>query len=537
MIRQRFAVIAAGSVIFFLILVINIFQIGGRDLLAALNNLALLGFSAFSMGQALLYWRSLQNREEAKRVWLLLGLGLSFDILGQSIWMAYNSMGMEVPYPSLADLFWMIYYPLLLVAIANKIFLLGVSPDKGQITAVAALGVVFFLLVGDFILLPTLEYAETARWAETLLNFLYPIWDFLLLVAVSFLVIILWKGELSLSWNILAAGVFFLAVADVFFIYADLNELYYAEGTSVNALTRSIDVVYALSSFLIALGVYLHQWVATVRPETMEFAFSQTIREEQSKPQPKPFTPEMQAVLNKLFFMVDNDQNVYFFSQNYREFCHLLDGTVHAVGAPLHSVLGVDRRTINSIFSNMRQKETSLAPVEILIGATRIPTLLKVTPARNGCDVFIEHQIEYAPIPAQEQKSIDTLLVEEALRSVQGMKTSSLDLRKATAFFLIEVQEMYLFLVRMTGYRVGQVLVDKFNQMAAIQNAGVRIIDGRVVLTDALDARTMFSLLQLTLGTVQGLTSAEATSKVVKRLNEKMPAGILRSAQNVGLAL
>jgi hypothetical protein len=185
----------------------------------------------------------------------------------------------------------------------------------------------------------------------------------------------------------------------------------------------------------------------------------------------------------------------------------------------------------------MQPDRTNLAPVEILIGATSIPILMKVTPARNGCDVFLEHQIGYAPIPVQEQKSIDTLLVEETLRSVQGMKASSTDMRKATAFFLIEVQEMYLFLVQMTGYRVGQVLVDKFNQLAAIHNAGVRIIDGRVVLTDELDTKVMFSLLQLTLGTVQGLTSAEATSKVVKRLNEKMPEGILRSAQNAGLAL
>jgi hypothetical protein len=296
-------------------------------------------------------------------------------------------------------------------------------------------------------------------------------------------------------------------------------------------------VVYALSSFLIALGVYVDQWAAAVQPETIEFGFTQTILAEQSKLQLKPFTTEMQAVLDKIFFMVDGDQNVYFFSQNYREICQLLGSTIHAVGLPLHEVLGMDQQTVNKIFSNIQPGKTSVAPVEILIGATRIPTVLRVTPARNGYDVFLQYQHEYKPVLVEEQKSIDTILVEETLRSVQGLESSSMDIRSATAFFLIEVQEMYLFLVRMGGYRVGQVLVEKFNQMAVGQNAGVRITDGRVVLMNALDTKSMTSLLKLTLRTVQELTSTEATSRVLKHLNEKIPEGIIRSAQNVGLAL
>ena len=536
--KQRVTVIMVGSVVLFIILMVNILQIGGRDLIAAVNNLVLLVFSAFATSQALIYWKSLQNREEAKRVWLILGLGLGFDILGQLTWMAYNLIGVEVPYPSLGDLFWMISYLLLFVAIINKILLLGVLPDKGQSTAGAALGVIFFLLIGDFILIPTLEYAETARVVETLLNFLYPIMDFLILVAVSFLVMVLWRGKLSLSWNILAAGFFFLAVADVFFIYADLNELYYAEGSSVNLLTRSVDVIYASSSYLTALGVYLHQWVATAQPETMEFEFTQTILAEQSKPLPKPFTPELQVVFDKIFFMVDDDQNVFFFSQNFRVISQLLDNTSdHAVGSPLHSVLGIDKQTVKKIFSDVHPWKNSIVPVEIQIGATHIPTVLLVAPARNGCDVFLKYRHEDKPIIVEEQKSVETILVEETLRSVQGLENSSMDMRGATAFFLIEVQEMYLFLVRMGGYRIGNVLVEKFNQLAASQQAGVKIMDGKVVLSSTLESESMISLLQLTLRTVQELTSAEATSKVVKHLNEKIPEGILSSAQNVGLAL
>lgn len=535
--KERFLIMMAGLVVIFIMLTINILQFGGRDMIVAVNNLSMLGFGIFTMAQVLGYWRSLQSREEANRVWLLFGLGTGFYMLGQLTWMAYNALGVEVPYPSLGDVFWVLAYPLLFISIVNKILLIGVKPTKNQIMASALYGAIFFLLIGGFIILPMLKYTESARWVETLLNFFYPIMDFLLLVAISFLVTILWRGKLSLSWNILAVGFFFLALADVFFIYATWNELYYAEGASVNLLTRSIDVAYVLSIALFALGTYLYQWAATIQPETIEFEFTQTIREEQSKPQPRQFTTEMQTVLNKVFFMVDGDHNVYFVSQYYRELCQLLGSTVHVIGSPLHEVLGVEKIIITNILSNIQSGLTTSVPLEIVIGATYIPTVLRVASARNGCDVFLQYQHSGKPLLAEEQKTIDAILVEETLRSVQGLENSSMDMRGATAFFLIEVQEMYFFMVRMGGYRIAQILIERFNQLAADQNTGVRITDGRVVLTDSLDTKSMSNLLRLTLRTVQELTSVESTSIVVKQLNEKIPEGIIRSAQNVGLAL
>lgn len=536
--RQRFVVVISGTVVFFITLGINILQIGGRELVAWVNNLSMLGFCLLATAQTLVYWWSLQNREDAKRVWLVFGLGMGFYSLGQLTWMAYNLLGVDVPYPSLGDLFWLLAYPLLFIAIVDKILLLGVRPNRVQITAGAGLGVIFFLLIGDLILLPMLEYAQTARVVETLLNFFYPIMDFLILVAVSFLVIILWKGKLSLSWNIIAAGFVCLAVADILFIYATWNELYYVEGSSLNLLTRSVDVTYALAAFLLALGVYLHQWVAYIEPETINFGFMETILAEQSKPKLRPFTSEMQAVLDKVFFMVDDDQRAYFFSQHYRQLCQMVgDTSDRAVGSPLHEVLGLDKQTIDRAITDTKPGKINIVPVEILIGATRIPAVLRVASARNGCDVFLKYRHEDKPIVIEDQKPIDIILVEETLRSVQGMESSSMDTRSATAFFLIEVQEMYLFLIRMGGYRVGQVLVDRFNQVAAGQSVGVRITDGRVVLTNSLDTTCMSKLLQLTLRTVQELTSAEATSKMLHYLNERIPEGIIRSAQNEGLAL
>jgi|GEM_PF-6432187 len=536
--KQRLAIILSGVVLFFIMLLINILQIGGRGLITWVNNLTMLVFLVFAAGQALTYWRSLQNRKEATQVWLILGLGLAFYALGQLTWIVYNLSGVEVPYPSLGDLFWLFAYPLLVTAVVNKNLLLGVLPDGRQITVVTVLGLILFLLMGDFILAPMLVYAENARTLETVLNFFYPIMDFLILAAVSFLVIALWKGRLSLTWNIIAAGFVVLAIADVFFIYATWNESYYADGNSVNLLTRIVDVAYALSPFLLALGVYLDQWVSTVQPDTVEFEFSRSMRLGQPRPQQPSLNPEMQAIFDKIYLMVDNDQRVYYFSQYYRELCKMAgDISGHTVGTPLHSVLGMERHTIEGICSDILFSREKVVQTEILVGVYRIPATLRVHPARNGFDVFMRYRHKGTPLVVEEQKSVERILVDEAIRSVEGIENASIEVKGALAFFIIEVQEMYLFLVRMGGYRVGQVLVEKFNQMAAGTNAGIRIVDGRVVVTNLPSTQIMSNLLQLTLKTVQGLTSSESTSEVVKLLSKRIPEGIIHSAQNAGLAL
>jgi hypothetical protein len=530
-------VLLGGIFIFIAMLLINILQIGGRTWVSTVNTLTLIVFSVFASVQAVLYWRSIQNRAEANRVWLVLGLGLGFYTLGNVVWLFYNLNGIEAPYPSLGDFFWLFAYPLLALALINKNSLLGMLPGRKQTALILTLSAALFLLLGYFILLPMLQFFEADRAVETALNIFYPAMDFIILNAAAFLVVNMWKGKLSLTWNIIAAGFFCWSITDALFIYATWNGLYYAEG-SLNLLTRVVDIGYGLASLVVALGVYVQQQVVAVEPEKLEFEFTRSLPKSQPILQVLPFNSDAQRLFEKMLFMVDREQRVFFFSKNYRDLCKLTGGNPNVQwGTPLHLVYGIEASVVNQIFAEIQEHGKTAKPADITIGNYRIPVVIQARGARNGADIFLQYRLEDKAVVIEEKLSPEAVLIDETLRSVGGMESAGIEAKEALTFFVIEVQELYVFLVQMGGFRVGQVLVEKFNRLAVDKGAGVRITDGRVALTDMPEPGTMSSLLGLTIRTVQDLTSIEATREVIKQLNAKIPENIIHSAQNTGLAL
>lgn len=527
-----------GCIGFFLIgLLFNLAHFGGREFISAFNTLTMIVFWSLAALQALMYWRSMQNREEASRVWLVLGLGLVFYDLGNIVWFFYNLAGIEAPYPSLGDFFWLFAYPLIAIALINKNMLLGVLPTRKQIALVFAPGLALLVAIGYFIFVPMLDDAGTARAAETALNFFYPIIDFIILIAASFLVIVLWRGRLSLTWNVIAAGVLVLSFSDVLFTYGTWNDLYYAEG-AINLLTKITDIGYNLASLLVAIGIYIQALAVSVEPAALEFEFTRSVTSAAAPPPILPFTSEVEPLFEKMFFMVDHDLRVFFFSNGYRDLHKLAGGNQSLQwGAPFHLACGVEESVARDMFAAIQRQGSVVVPADLTVGQYRIPVTLQARIARKGADVFLRYRQENAATALEEKPAIAATLIEETLCSVADIKDAAPELRETIAFFVIEVQELYIFLVQMGGVRLGQVLAQKFNRMANAGYAGVSLSDGRVILTGVLSYGMMNSLLHLTMKTVQEFTSAEAAQEVIKQLNARVPENIIHSAQNAGLVV
>lgn len=522
---------------FLIMLVVNLLQLGGRSFISTYNNAALLMFLVLTSAQAGLYWYVVQNRVEAGRVWLALCLGVGLYALGQLVWIVYNLRGVEVPYPSVGDAFWFAAYPLMALSIINKNLLLGVFPSRGRIAFVVVIGAALFVLMGIFIFPPMFEYAPAARLVETVLNVFYALVDYVILVAASFLVIVMWRGRLSLTWNFIGAGFLTLAVSDVFFIYATWNGLYYAEGEFVNIITRAIDCGYGFSAYLLFVGVSAFERTMVIQPDKLAFEFDRRASSQPPVLQALALNPDQQGLFDKIFLMVDQDRRVYYFSQNYRDFCRTIGGNLGLkIGAALHSVLGVDEYIVNQLYSGLDSRQKTVQ-ADLVFGNYLIPAFVDVKPARSGSDVFLRYRRKDEPAVIEERSPIEVALVEDALHSVKGIQSVSLETQETAAFFVIEVQEMYLYLAQMGGFQVGNSLVERFNQLAVAEQANVRIVDGRVVMTGFIDPKSMSKLLGFTFRTVQELTSIESTREVVRLLNDKIPQNIIRSAQNSGLAL
>jgi hypothetical protein len=192
----------------------------------------------------------------SRTAWQLLSAGLIAMFLGQSCFVFYQFiLKIETPFPSLADVFFVVAYPLMIAALVMFLraytasgFPIGPASERLWIAAGVAL---FCVAVGYPILKPLVT--RPGEPLETLLNVLYPILDFLLLVPAVLLIRIGLRfrgGAVWKVWATLLAGFVFLCAADTLFAY-------YSQFDWVE-LTDLVDATYLLAYGLLGLGV-LHQ--------------------------------------------------------------------------------------------------------------------------------------------------------------------------------------------------------------------------------------------------------------------------------------
>lgn len=182
-----------------------------------------------------------------RRAWTWLAAGMWIWLLAQLIFAFYKLILKQSPYPSPADLFFVIaYFPLFigLMVLVKDFKSTGLPMGSAGSYVVqgflllGAYGTVFFTLLLKFL---RNEDALELKF----LNVGYPTFDFLLIAMTSVLIRVSWMlrgGSLAKSWIMLCVGFLVLGVADIAFAY--------------NAYPF-LDILFFSSYFFVALaGVY-----------------------------------------------------------------------------------------------------------------------------------------------------------------------------------------------------------------------------------------------------------------------------------------
>lgn len=189
----------------------------------------------------------------SRTAWQLLSAGLIAMFLGQTCFVVYQFvLQAEVPFPSLADVFFVVAYPLMIAALAMFLraytasgFPIGPAAERFRLAAGAA---VVCLAIGYPILMPLVR--SPGEPLETLLNVLYPVLDFLLLIPTVLLIRIGLKFRGGAVWKVwvrLLGGFLFLCAADALFAY-------YSQLGWVG-LEDLVDATYLLAYGFLGLGV------------------------------------------------------------------------------------------------------------------------------------------------------------------------------------------------------------------------------------------------------------------------------------------
>ena len=160
----------------------------------------------------------------ARPAWFLLSLGLLSTFAGQLCLAPFQVVRNETPFPSVADIFYVLGYPFLIAALLVLLnayreagLPIGSIVERGLI--LAAVGV-----VGALVAVPILRpVAQTGGpLLDRILSVAYPVLDLVLLLPLALLLRIALRlrgshaGEV---WVLILSGIVFLCAGDIFFAY------------------------------------------------------------------------------------------------------------------------------------------------------------------------------------------------------------------------------------------------------------------------------------------------------------------------------
>jgi hypothetical protein len=228
-----------------------VFQGYYMDFLAFISNIlapviagAAVIISGFSVQK---YWS--KAGESFSMVWLCFTIGLFLWFVGEAMWMGYALiLGVEIPYPSVADAFWLIGYIPFFVALYLYVKLFGAALSRKTLAISVAATIILTLLVSAALITPIVGAEEDLT--TLIVDFAYPLLD-LGLFSISLLgLLIFLKGKLGKSWLLINAGILSNVAGDMLFSYTTAQDTYYNG--------HLVDLLFLFGYIFFLLAFYIH---------------------------------------------------------------------------------------------------------------------------------------------------------------------------------------------------------------------------------------------------------------------------------------
>jgi hypothetical protein len=166
---------------------------------------------------------------------------------GNLAWLYYNVvMGIELPYPSLADVGYIGMIPFASFGLLLLLRSVKIKFDKAAILKITLIPIAMFLVT--YLLFIQSKLAEDADPVVKILNVAYPVGDVVFLSFGLAILSLVKGGKMFRPIGIICAGFIVEAVADFVFSWSTSTGTYY-----VGSLA---DLFFALAFFTLGLGMY-----------------------------------------------------------------------------------------------------------------------------------------------------------------------------------------------------------------------------------------------------------------------------------------
>lgn len=200
--------------------------------------------SGFSLER---YWRRSKGRFSI--IWLNFACGLFLWFLGEVIWAVYTLvLGVELPYPSIADVFWVAGYIPFFIALYLYVKLFSAVLTRKTLLLSMIVIAALTIVVTATLFIYTFGRGEDL--VTLALDFAYPLLDLSLFSAAYLGLIIFWKGKLGKSWLWICAFTMTNACADILFSYTTAQGTYYSG--------HILDALFCIAYLFTLMAFYIH---------------------------------------------------------------------------------------------------------------------------------------------------------------------------------------------------------------------------------------------------------------------------------------
>jgi len=192
-------------------------------------------------------YRTQQLSPVYTRVWLFLSLAQFFYFLGDFVWFFNEVLLNQSPYPSYSDLFYLLYYPFIFIAILQYPVRNFQSTDWIK----RFLDLLSILLGGlpiywNYILGPIIQANSNLSYFEQALAYAYPLGDLILLGAILLLFYNRVRDENQAPIILVAFGILAMVISDSAFSIETMLKTYVSGGWT--------DFGYILQNLLVAVA-------------------------------------------------------------------------------------------------------------------------------------------------------------------------------------------------------------------------------------------------------------------------------------------
>jgi hypothetical protein len=189
-------------------------------------------------------------------LWGGLFAGWTLWAIAEILWFVFGYLGQEVPYPSIADLFWLIGYIPLGIGLYSRLREMPLKLTNSQKLALWGSSLATIFITMAFVILPVFQEYDASNRLASIISIIYPLADLVLLVSVLRLLFVYRSGDYGFGWNLLITGFVLMTIADLVFAYATPLGLYYPDQKANLISTLGNSVPYNLSYLVWIFGIY-----------------------------------------------------------------------------------------------------------------------------------------------------------------------------------------------------------------------------------------------------------------------------------------